>query len=113
MSVWFGIFGGPAAWLAQELVGWLVSLWACPDGEGSRAPQLVISAVAVAVAAAALWAGLRAHRALGEPLALAIHSRSRSEFLASAAILVSAASLVAIALTAWPQIVLPICNAVR
>jgi len=117
-SIWFAILGGPFAWSLQELAGWLSESIACMPGGFPSALQLKVleagvTASAAVIALAALTAGYRAWRRSTEHRASSIQVRRRSEFLAAAAFLVSAAFVLAVVWGALGILVLPACEVMR
>ena len=107
------VFGGPLAWFAQLMVGWMVGLSSCTPGSPARAVDLAVSAAAFAGALAAAAAGLRAARrdeagALPFPL-----GRTRPAFLAEVSVLGGGLSALAIAITAAALVTVPLCGSMR
>ena len=105
--IWYGIFAAPIAFGVQEMLDWLISSGACPSGAPSdvggvplftntRAILWAIGAAAVIAAAAALWVGITAWRQSHDPSFLSIRAQRRSDYLAAAAMLMSAVFLLAI-----------------
>jgi hypothetical protein len=123
-SIWYGIFAGPVAFGIQEMLSWLISSGACPSGNptsiGGRAlfthtkPILgSIAAAALALTAVALWIGIAAWRQSQDPSFLSIRGRRRPDYLAAAAMLLSAVFLIAILWQTAGVFVLPACEIVR
>lgn len=117
--VWIAMLAAPAAWAAQGLLGWLVASLGCVPGDAgwlspptAHALELGISAAALAVAGAALAIGWAAWRG-GARAAADVQGRARPDFLAATAMLVSAVFVIAVALAAMPQFVLPMCETAR
>lgn len=123
-SIWYGIFGAPAAYGIQELLSWLISSGACPSGNpadiggmplftGTRAILWGIAAGAFVAAAVALWIGITAWRGSQDPSFLSIRARRRVDYLAAAAMFLSAVFLIAILWQTAGVFVLPECGIVR
>lgn len=123
-SIWYGIFAAPVAFGIQEILNWLISSGACPSGNPAdiggeplfthiRPILWGIGALAVVVAAVALLIGIGAWRQSHDPSFLSIRARLRSDYLAAAAMLVSAVFLVAILWQTVGVFVLPECGVVR
>ncbi|HXS21004.1 MAG TPA: hypothetical protein VN735_07205 [Steroidobacteraceae bacterium] len=123
-SIWYGIFAAPIAFGIQEILDWLISSGACPSGNpadiggmplftNTRPALWVIGALAFGAAAVALWIGIGAWRQSHDPSFLSIRARLRSDYLAAAAMLVSAVFLVAILWQTVGVFVLPECGVVR
>ncbi|HEX5206890.1 MAG TPA: hypothetical protein VFW10_03745 [Steroidobacteraceae bacterium] len=123
-SIWYGIFAAPVAFGIQELLNWLISSGACPSGNpadiggmplftGTRAILWAVGAAALVIAAVALLIGIGAWRRSQDPSFLSIRGRLRSDYLAAAAMLVSAVFLIAILWQTVGIFVLPECGLVR
>lgn len=123
-GIWYGIFAAPVAFGFQEMLNWLISSGACPSGNPSgiggipifphtRPILWGIGAAALVVAAVALWIGIGAWRQSHDPSFLSIRARLRSDYLAAAAMLVSAVFLIAILWQTVGVFVLPECGFVR
>jgi hypothetical protein len=123
-SIWYGIFAAPVAFAIQELLNWLISSGACPSGNpadiggmplftGTRAILWAVGAAALVIAAVALLIGIGAWRRSQDPSFLSIRGRLRSDYLAAAAMLVSAVFLIAILWQTVGIFVLPECGLVR
>jgi hypothetical protein len=122
--IWYGIFAAPVAFGIQELLDWLISSGACPSGNpaniggiplftDTRAILWGIGAGAFIIAAIALWIGISAWRQSHDPSLLSIRARLRSDYLAAAAMLVSAVFLIAILWQTVGIFVLPQCEIMR
>ena len=123
-SIWYGSFAAPVAFGIQEILNWPISSGACPSGNPAdiggvplfthiRPALWVIGALAFVAAAVALWIGIGAWRQSHDPSFLSIRGRLRSDYLAAAAMLVSAVFLVAILWQTVGVFVLPECGVVR
>lgn len=123
-SIWYGIFAAPVAFGIQEILSWLVSSGACPSGNptpiggtalfaNTRAILWGIAAGALVVAAVGLWIGIAAWRQSQDPSFLSIRARRRADYLAAAAMLVSAVFLIAILWQTVGVFVLPACEIMR
>lgn len=122
--IWYGIFAAPIAFGLQEMLDWLISSGACPSGAPSdvggvplftntRAILWAIGAAAVVAAAAALWVGITAWRQSHDPSFLSIRAQRRSDYLAAAAMLMSAVFLLAILWQTVAVFALPTCEMMR
>ena len=122
--IWYGIFAAPVAFGLQEILDWLVSSGACPSGAPSdvggiplftntRAILWGIGAGALIAAIAALWIGVTAWRRSHDPSFLSIKAHQRTDYLAAAAMLVSAVFLLAILWQTVALFVLPKCEMMR
>ncbi|HEX3843749.1 MAG TPA: hypothetical protein VHV80_05270 [Steroidobacteraceae bacterium] len=123
-SIWYGIFAAPVAFGIQEMLDWLISSGACPSGNpadiggmplftSTRAILWGIGAAALVIAAVALGIGIGAWRQSHDPSFLSIRARQRPDYLAAAAMLVSAVFLIAILWQTIGVFVLPECGLVR
>lgn len=122
--IWYGIFAAPVAFGLQEMLDWLISSGACPAGAPAdvggvpllthtRAILWGIGAGAIVAAVAALWVGVSEWRRSHDPSFLAIKAQRRADYLAAAAMLVSAAFLLAILWQTVAIFVLPKCEMMR
>lgn len=122
--MWYGILGAPVAFGIQELLCWLISSGACPSGApadvggvplftDTRAILWGISAAALVVALGALWVGISAWRRSQDPSLLSIRARARPDYMAAAAMLVSAVFTIAILWQSAVVFVLPACERMR
>ena len=121
--LWFAVLGAPVAWGAQGLIGWIVALGACghqgdasppwlsPDG--LRGVEILISAVALVIAASALVIGIGAWRQSGNRIGAPVHAPAPYDFLASIAVLGSMVFLLGIVWATLPIFMLSVCEAVR
>jgi len=126
VPIWFGIFGGPAAWSLQTIANYAVFAHFCYPGDvplrsatidGVRAIGLVVSVVALAVTLAALAASVRAWRETQhhggeerEARELLEVGEGRARFMAFAGILVSVLFTYAVLMIAVPLVTRPICQ---
>ena len=123
-ALWFGLFGGPAAWSVQELVNTPVVGHACypaverlaqPTIGGLPALPLVVSIATALVAAAALWTAAAAWRSVrrghpGEHGTLLEIGEGRTRFMALSGILLACVFLFGIVMHAIPILFLPPCS---
>jgi hypothetical protein len=123
-SIWYGIFAAPVAFGLQEMLSWLISSGACPSGNpadiggnalftSTRGALSSIAAVAFVAAAVAFFIGLRAWLKSQDRSFLSIQARWRPDYLAAAAMLLSAVFLIAILWQTVGVFVLPLCEIVR
>jgi divalent metal cation (Fe/Co/Zn/Cd) transporter len=122
--IWYGIFAAPVAFGIQEMLDWLISSGACPSGAPAdvgglplfthtRAILWAIGAGAFVASLAALWVGIDAWRQTHDPSFLSIRAHGRTDYLAAAAMLVSAVFLIAILWQVIAVFVLPQCEMMR
>jgi hypothetical protein len=122
--IWYGILGAPVAFGIQELLDWLISSGACPSGApadvggiplftNTRGILWGIAAAAFVIALGALWVGISAWRRSQDPSFLSIRARLRPDYMAAAAMLVSAVFTIAILWQAAIVFVLPTCERMR
>ncbi len=125
-ALWFGLLGGPVAWTLQLLIDYPLVAHACfPDAAPRIAPTieslqlqiLVTSAIALAVAALALFIAVRSWRTLGGVLedartdcTDAAPPLGRARFMALAGILASGITIVGIVLHAGFILILAPCK---
>lgn len=123
-TLWYGIFAAPVAFGVQEIVNWLISSGACPSGNpahiggsplftNTRAILWGIGCGAFVAAGLALWIGITAWLQSRDPSFLSIRARTRPDYQAAAAMLVSAVFLIAILWQTVGIFVLPQCGFVR
>ncbi len=123
-SIWYGIFAGPVAFGIQEIASWLISSGACPSGNSAGiggnarftstlAILLGIAGAAVVIAIVAFWIGISAWLQSQDPSFLSIRAGRRPDYLAAAAMLVSAVFLIAILWQTVGVFVLPACEIMR
>jgi hypothetical protein len=124
LRIWYGIPAAPVAFGIQEVLSWLISSGACPSGApadiggiplfaGTRAILWGIAAAALLIALGALWVGISAWRGSQDPSFLSIRAQQRPDYMAAAAMLVSAVFTVAILWEAAVIFVLPQCETMR
>jgi hypothetical protein len=122
--IWYGIFAAPVAFGIQEILNWLISSGACPPGNpaniggmplftNTRTILWGIGFGAFVAAAIALWIGVSAWLQSRDPAFLSIRARTRMDYQAAAAMLVSAVFLIAILWQTVGIFVLPECGYVR
>jgi hypothetical protein len=120
--LWFGVLGAPFAWALQGLLGWFVAAGGCGHANpsvrwlsdaGVRGAEMVISLIALLIALGALGVGIRAWRASADRSLLAVHARARPDFVAAAALLISAVFVLAIVWAGLADFILPACENVR
>lgn len=124
LRIWYGILGAPVAFGIQEVLSWLISSGACPSGSpadiggvplftDTRAILWGIAAAAFVIALGALWVGISSWRRSEDPSFLSIRARLRPDYMAAAAMLVSAVFTIAILWEAAIIFVLPQCEMMR
>lgn len=122
--IWYGIFAAPVAFGIQEVLSWLISSGACPSGNPagiSGSPLFTnprtllwgIAAGALVAAVVALWIGISAWRQSQDPSFLSIRAQGRPDYMAAAAMLVSAVFLIAILWQTVGVFVLSDCGIMR
>jgi hypothetical protein len=120
--IWFAILGAPVAWAAQGVLGVVVEGLTCTGGIGGRAAlsteaarmlEVGISGVAFLVALGALLVGMAEWRRSPDPGVTSTLARDPRDFLAATALFVSFVFALAILMTAFPMIFLPLCEATR
>lgn len=123
-AIWYGIFAAPVAFGIQEMLNWLISSGACPSGNPTsiggvalftniRAILCVVGGAALVSAAVALGIGIAAWRHSQDPSFLSIQGRQRADYLAAAAMLVSAVFIIAILWQMVGLLLLPQCEIMR
>lgn len=123
-SIWYSIFAAPVAFGIQEVLSWLISSGACPSGNPAdiggnalfthtRGILWGIAAGSLVAAAIAFWIGITAWLQSQDPSFLSIRARRRPDYLAAAAMLVSAVFLIAILWQTVGVFVLPECEIMR
>ena len=122
--IWYGIFAAPVAFGLQEMLNWLISSGACPSGApadvggvpfftNTRVILWGIGAAAFVAGLVGLWIGITAWRQSHDPSFLSIRAHRRADYLAAAAMLVSAVFLIAILWQTVAIFVLPECEMMR
>jgi hypothetical protein len=102
-ALWFGVLGGPVAWVVQVAAGYILEDTACSPASSSptilgieiEPLYLVMTAILAAVTAAA---GLIAHRCKGRIADTGTVTAERARWMAWAGVLVSALFFVIIGL---------------
>ncbi len=118
LLLWFGVFGAPAAWTAQFLIGyWLSEIGCSPGGDGGLAVDAWTVAITAAAAVLAVLAELaaiatfrrtRGARGVGgteEP-----PPKGRVHFLATVGIVIAPLFLFMILMSGLGTIFLPECR---
>jgi hypothetical protein len=117
-GLWLTAVAPPLGWIAQGLGGWYIVAHACPAGEEplalGRARLLVgvITAVALVVSGAALWAAQRAWRR-AEPFDDDSAVSERRIFTAMAGTLVAVTVTLGLVLAVLPMLLLRACGETR
>ncbi len=122
-ALWFGLYGAPAAWSVQVLVGFAMSAHGCYPRAiplaspviGVRAIALLVTAVAAGLAIAAGVTALVSWRTTREEMdgreeALLEIGDGRTRFMALSGVLVSILFLLAIGLSYLSIAVVPPCT---
>lgn len=100
-SLWFAFLAGPLAWAAHELLSYVLVRPACANGLGVL--EHLVTLAALALAGAGAYVAVRTHGArAGQP-------QDTSEFLAGAAVLISAVFAFAIFMEALPDLFVSPC----
>jgi hypothetical protein len=122
--LWFGLFGAPAVWTIQELVGYILAAHACFPHMAPRATpalgglwvlELGLGIAALIVAGLAGWMALRSWRAVrprhpGAGTAQVDIGEGRARFMALAGILVSGMFLLGILMNVLPIFLVAPCS---
>lgn len=123
-SLWFGLFGGPAAWSVQLLINYSVTAHFCypkniPLSEPSFGGMWMIAAVVNALmllvtlsagaTAITSWRSAR-DEMVGSHNALLEDGTGRIRFMAYAGMLVSGLFLLALIMSAMPLFIVPACS---
>ena len=116
--VWLALFGAPLAWVAQALVVWILVGTACrmPPATASVPMRGLTLATTIAggiVAVIAAMVSADAWRGSRDPGIAHLRSRTRGDFIAAAALLVSVSFLIAILLTGFAAVMLDLCQVTR
>jgi len=123
--LWFGIFGAPAAWAVQTIVGYsIVAHYCFPDGlpvrtpafGGTRAVSGLVVAVALVIAVLALFTAVRIWKATRLGHRAENHEQletgeGRIRFMAFAGVLLSTVFLFAVLMNAVPLVTSAVCIA--
>ncbi len=124
LKIWYGIIGAPLAFSLLELLGWLLSSGSCPRGSPAgyggtailsnpRAILIPVAAAAVLLSLGALAVGIGEWRRSRDEGVTHILGEWRSDFLAAAAMLVSAVFTLAVLMMSIPIFWLPQCQVMR
>ena len=124
LRIWYGILGAPTAFAVLEMLGWLLSSGTCPRGspEGyggtpvltnARVILIIAAAVALLVSLGSLAVGVTDWRRSHDAGVTHIKGYWRPDFLAAAAMLISALFTLAVILMSIPIFWLPQCQVMR
>jgi len=124
LKAWYGILGAPVAFAIMEALGWLVSAATCPGGNsaGYGGSAMLSSAkpilyatfiVMLLMSLGAFLAGLSEWRRSREGGVTSIQGFQRPDFLAAAAMLVSAVFTLCLLWMCIGLFWLPSCEVVR
>lgn len=124
LKIWYGILGGPIAFAVMEGLGWLVSAATCPGGNPSGyggSPMLsngrpilyAIFAAMLLMSLGAFLVGLSEWRRGRDADITSIQGFLRPDFLAAAAMLVSAVFTLGVLWMCIGLFWLPPCQVVR
>ena len=124
LRVWYGIAGAPVAFAIVELLGWLVSGATCPGGRAAERgglPMLsnaypilyAVFGAMLLVSLGAFFVGLSEWRRSRDAGVTSIEGRLRPDFLAAAAMLVSAIFALGVLWMCIPLFWLPQCEVMR
>lgn len=124
LKIWYGILGGPAAFAIMQGLGWLVSAATCPGGNPSgyggsgmlSNGKPILYAVFIAmllVSLGAFLAGVSEWRRSRDAGVASIQGFLRADFLAAAAMLVSAVFTLGVLWMCIGLFWLPTCEVVR
>ena len=122
--LWFGVFGGPAAWSLQLLINYPLMAHACYPGKvplgaptSGRAWAIAVTVnalmilVALAAGATAISMWRRSRTQLAEETKGLLENRpARTHFMAYSGMLVSALFLFALIMSAMPLFIVPPCS---
>ena len=122
--LWFGLFGGPAAWSVQTIVAYALNAHACfprdvPLANPTFDPVRVVTAAAMIallmISLASLWVAYHAWRhtrngGLGEHREVLEVGEGRTRFMAFAGVLLSSIFAFGILMNAIPIVALPACT---
>ena len=123
-TLWFGLFGAPAAWAAQLLTNYALMGHFCyprdtplasPTFGGVRTLAIAVSTILLCLAVAALvvavhsWGEAR-YRHSGEHHEVAEIGEGRTRFMAMAGILVSATFVYGVLMGGIPLITMSVCT---
>jgi hypothetical protein len=124
IKIWYGILGAPVAFATEELLGWLLSAATCPSGSplgyggypiitNAREILYAVCGAALLVSLGAFYAGVSEWRLSRDRGITSIESRRRPDFLAAAAMLVSAVFTLGVLWMSVPIFWLPQCQVMR
>lgn len=124
LKIWYGILGAPVAFALMEGLGWLVSSATCPGGGGvsytgypmlSNAYTILypVFGVMLLVSLGAFFVGVSEWRRSRDEAVTAIQGWLRPDFLAAAAMLVSAIFALGVLWMCIPLFWLPQCQVMR
>ncbi len=124
LKIWYGILGGPIAFALMEGLGWLVSASTCPGGSSSgyggspilsngKAILYAVFGAMLIVSVGAFLAGVSEWRRTRDAGITSIQGLMRPDFLAAAAMLVSAAFTLGVLWMCIGLFWLPPCEVVR
>lgn len=118
--VWFAMLAAPAAWALQQWAIWFLDTHACSDARpwhftqsSARWIEVGAHAVALALAVAALIAGVGAWRRSHDPGVAHVHAYSRPDYMAAIALFVAASFALAVFWALWPAFILTPCEPLR
>jgi hypothetical protein len=123
-ALWFGLFGAPAAWSIQLMLGYGLVAYSCFPGSEPRATptfgglRSMVAFVSVAALAISLAAGGTAWRSWhatrrehpGDEEALLEVGEGRTRFMALAGMLVSGLFVLGVIMNAIPLFIMPLCR---
>ncbi len=124
LRIWYGILGAPIAFSILEVLGWLLDSGSCPAGSpegyggvpavtGTRGVLIGVAVAALLVSLGSLLVGVGEWRRSHDAAFTSIKSYLRPDFLAAAAMLVSAIFALGIVLLAIPIFWLGNCQVMR
>lgn len=124
LKIWYGILGGPLAFALMEGLGWLVSAATCPGGNPSgsggsamlsdgKAILYAIFAAMLLLSFGAFLAGVSEWRRSRDGGVTSIQGLLRPDFLAAAAMLVSAVFTLGVLWMCIGLFWLPQCEVMR
>lgn len=123
-KIWYGILGAPVAFGTFELLGWLLASGTCPSGSpagyggmpvltNARETLYAVFAAALLVSVGSFYVGVSEWSRTRDAAIKTIEGRLRPEFLAAAAMLVSAIFALGVLWMAIPLFWLPQCEVMR
>ncbi len=118
--IWFAIIAAPLAWAVQQWLVWFLDTHACSQirfwglsPAAARGWELAAAVATWAVAVAALVASLGAWRRSRDPDVEHVQGRTRPDYMAAVALLVSASFALATFWAGWPVLILRACEPLR